>query len=150
MKLVTFLLMLCGVVASAHAAQGQVYKWTDASGIVHYSDAPPPQDTSNVQTVRVSGGDRPHAMTNDAPAEGADADKAKGPADNGLPQTTTMADNADNRVQACTAARNNLDLLNSKFPVAVTGSDGKSRALDDSQRRAQIADANAQISLYCK
>jgi hypothetical protein len=150
MKLVTFLLILCGVVASAHAAQGQVYKWTDASGIVHYSDAPPPQDVTNVEKVRVTGGDRPHAMGGDAPAEGADADKPKDPADNGLPQPTTMADNADNRVKACTAARNNLDLLNSKFPVAITGSDGKSRALDDNQRKSQIADASAQVALYCK
>jgi hypothetical protein len=150
MKLVTCLLMLCGVVASANAAQGQVYKWTDAAGIVHYSDAPPPDDVTNAEKVRVTGGDRPHSMGNDAPAEIADADKPKEPADNGLPQTTTMADNADNRVRACTAARNNLDLLNSKFPVAVTGSDGKSRALDDNQRKVQIADANAQVSLYCK
>jgi len=71
------LLALLLVAASAYAADSQVYKWTDAGGVIHYSDAPPPKDTQNVQTVRVSGGDRPRAVASDN-GEAADAtDKPK-------------------------------------------------------------------------
>ena len=56
-----FFLAMCLPVAAASAAQSQVYKWTDAQGVVHYSDAPPPTTQANVQQVRISGGDRPRA-----------------------------------------------------------------------------------------
>ncbi|MCE7893648.1 MAG: DUF4124 domain-containing protein, partial [Sorangiineae bacterium PRO1] len=36
------------------AFAGQVYKWTDAKGTVHYSDAPPPQG-AHYSRVRVEG-----------------------------------------------------------------------------------------------
>ena len=140
---------LCVATAAAHAAGGQVYKWTDAQGVVHYSDAPPPTTQSNVQTVRVSGGDRPHAIDQTAAETPADAAQTP-PTDTPAPKEQVLVDNADNRRKACQSAHNNLDLLNSKFPVSVTGADGKAKALDDKSRQAQIADANAQIALYCK
>jgi len=146
---ISIMLALCFVAASAYAGQGQVYKWTDAGGVVHYSDAPPPKDVTNVQTVRVSGGDRPRAVSMDNGAEGADQPKDATANSSGM-QPTVMPDNASNRVKACATARSNLELLNSKFPVAVTGADGKPQAIDDKQRQAQIADAQAQIALYCK
>jgi glutaredoxin len=34
--------------AGAAAAQGQVYKWKDAAGIIHYSDTPPPAGQAKV------------------------------------------------------------------------------------------------------
>jgi hypothetical protein len=61
-----------------------------------------------------------------------------------------MADTTANRVKACAQARGNLELLQSKFPVSVAGADGKAQALDDKARQGQIADANAQIALYCR
>jgi Domain of unknown function (DUF4124) len=149
MKRTIFFLALSAATAGAYAAGGQVYKWTDAQGVVHYSDAPPGNTEPNVQRVNVSGGDRPHAVDS-APAQTPAADAAQTPADNGLPKEQVLVDNADNRKKACQSAHNNLDLLSSKFPVSVTGSDGKAKALDDASRQAQIADTNAQIALYCK
>lgn len=149
MKRTMVFLALCTASAAVFGASGQVYKWTDAQGVVHYSDAPPGNTQPDVQTVRVSGGDRPHAIDN-ATADTPPADTAQKPADNGLPKEQVLVDNADNRRKACQSAHNNLDLLSSKFPVSITGSDGKTTALDDKSRQAQIADTNAQIALYCK
>src|ERR1700758_4802680 len=56
----TIFFLALAAASTAFAAGGQVYKWTDAQGVVHYSDAPPPTTQTNVQTVRVTGGDRPH------------------------------------------------------------------------------------------
>ncbi len=146
MKRTILLLALCLAASTAAAASGQVYKWTDAQGVVHYSDAPPPTNTQpNVQTVHVTGGDRPHAVDGQPDA----------PADSPTPAPTTTASNqpaggGDARSKACAQAKSNLELLQSKFPVSVAGADGKPQALDDKARQAQIADANSQIGLYCK
>ena len=146
MKSKLLLLTLLCAAACVYAAEGQVYKWTDAAGIVHYSDAPPPKDTLNVQTVHVTGGDRPHAVPMAENPES--SDKQADASAQGAPQAGGT--DASDRTKACQAARSNLEVLQSKFPVAVTGSDGKQQALDDKSRQAQIAAANAQIVLYCQ
>ncbi|HTI97187.1 MAG TPA: DUF4124 domain-containing protein [Rudaea sp.] len=137
------LLALSCFVVGAYAADRQVYKWTDASGVVHFSDAPPPKDAKTVQLMRVSGDDRPHAV-----------EAAGGEAGGAAPAGTNGADNAaasgNANAKACATARNNLEILNSKMPVSVTGPDGKAVPLDDKARAAQIAVANANIELYCK
>ena len=138
------LALLCAAVC-AHAAEGQVYKWTDAAGIVHYSDAPPPKDTQNVQTVRVTGGDRPHAVA----SENTESSAAKPEGDGAAPAAAAAAANpaeAELRKKNCQTARANLELLQSNYPVAMA--DGK--ALDDSGRKAQISEANAQVAFYCR
>jgi hypothetical protein len=141
-----FFLAMCLPVAAAFAAQSQVYKWTDAQGVVHYSDAPPPTAQPNVQQVRISGSDRPHAIEGDATdATGKPADAA--PPETTVAQATPPANSHD---KDCENARSNLELLQSKFQVSVAGSDGKAVALDDKARQAQIADMNAQIATYCK
>lgn len=128
--------------STAFAASGQVYKWTDAQGVVHYSDAPPPSTQANVQTVRVTGGDRPHDVG---------ATTSEPNATQQQPGQNQVAQNAPSDfAKNCATARSNLELLQSKYQVSVTDSNGKALALDDKSRQVQIADMNAQISLYCK
>jgi hypothetical protein len=46
------LLTLCAIVpALGLADNAQVYKWTDAAGVVHYSDKPPVESVADVQTL---------------------------------------------------------------------------------------------------
>ena len=148
-KLLLLALLFAGTFAYA-ATEGQVYKWTDSGGVTHYSDAPPPKDAQNVQMVKVTGGSHSvsagSAESAEKPAEATAAQPPPPPAT----QNTAMADTTANRAKACAQARSNLELLQSKFPVSVAGADGKSQALDDKGRQAQIADASAQIALYCK
>ena len=48
------LLLLCvSLAAAALADDQQVYKWTDAQGVLHYSDKPPQATTADVQTMTV-------------------------------------------------------------------------------------------------
>ncbi len=47
-----------GLLALAFSAQAQLYRWTDASGKVHYTDTQPPADARNVEkkgSARASG-----------------------------------------------------------------------------------------------
>ncbi len=139
------ILAMCSAAATTFAASGQVYKWTDAQGVVHYSDAPPPMTQQNVQTVRVSGGDRPHTVAADS-----SADTAAKPPEPKPAETIAQAAPSNQHDKDCANARSNLELLQSKFQVSVTSSDGKAVALDDKARQAQIADMNAQIATFCK
>jgi Tfp pilus assembly protein PilV len=132
--------------STAFAAGGQVYKWTDAQGVVHYSDAPPPTTQTNVQTVRVTGGDRPHDVVG-ASATGTAEGQAP-PAQDQMAQNTPAA--PVDHSKDCANARSNLELLQSKFQVTVNGADGKPVQLDDKARQVQLAAANAQVAVYCK
>lgn len=148
------LAMLCVAAAvfaaNTFAATAQVYKWIDSAGVVHYADAPPPRGTPNVQTVRVSSaGDQvqPAAVdTSEAGTQPANAASANPAASS----STAVADAAKIMAQNCATARSNLDLLNSKYPVSTTGPDGKPQKVDDTARQAKIADAQAEIKLYCR
>jgi glutaredoxin len=42
-------LIAFSLLALAVAAQAQLYRWTDSSGKVHYTDTPPPADAKNVE-----------------------------------------------------------------------------------------------------
>jgi hypothetical protein len=140
------LLALLGCVGTAFAAQAQVYKWTDANGVVHFTDTPPPQSTANVQTIQVTG-DLPHATP---AANGASVDLPKNANVDNPPEATDVADTAENRAKACQTARNNLELLQSKFTVTIPSAYGKTQELDEKDRADQITRANAQITLYCQ
>ena len=117
----------------------QVYKWTDASGTVHYSEAPPAQGTK-YSKVKTNG-------TADAPAPAPAAPAATEPS----PETTAqpVADTPENRGKLCKSLQANLAALNGSAPV-VMEKGGKPTALDDSQRKQQIAADTAQYNQYCQ
>ncbi|MEO7496698.1 MAG: glutaredoxin family protein [Massilia sp.] len=45
-----------GLLLCAGGASAQMYKWTDAKGVVHFGDSPPPADAKKTQEVRAAGG----------------------------------------------------------------------------------------------
>jgi hypothetical protein len=53
MKKNAALLLLCFIAASAQA--GELFRWVDAAGNVHYTDQPPPSDVKNVEQKKLSG-----------------------------------------------------------------------------------------------
>ncbi|HKQ24357.1 MAG TPA: DUF4124 domain-containing protein [Burkholderiales bacterium] len=66
--------LVCGCV-TALPALGELYKWTDAEGVVHYSDQPPPPNVKKPVTVKPRNPAPPTA----APAAAAAAAPAAGP-----------------------------------------------------------------------
>jgi uncharacterized protein DUF4124 len=70
-RMITGLLttLVCGCL-TALPALGELYKWTDAQGIVHYSDQPPPPNVKQTVTVKPR---TPAAPTAAPEAEGAPA-----------------------------------------------------------------------------
>lgn len=141
------LTLLC-MMASAYAAPAQVYKWTDANGVVHYSDAPPPLSTPKVETLHVDGADRAHAM----PAEAAKAgDASKKATASNAPAANVPPSDPENRALLCEKARQNLELLQSKYPVGLdTAGDGKPQVLDDESRQAETRRSQERVAQLCQ
>ena len=126
----------------APLATAQVYKWTDAGGTVHYSEAPPAQGTK-FSKVTTTGTAEPLA----APASSDAADSRETPAEPTEP-TKPVADTPENRGKLCASLKSNLATLQGSGPV-VMQQDGKATALDAAQRKQQAASAQAQYSQYC-
>ena len=136
--------LACAAASAGAADKQQVYKWTDANGVVHFSDAPPPNDTKNVQSLHLAGGMATAAAspTEDKPKDATGAAAA--------PASATPSSTPPDEATLCKQSRDNLELLQGKTPVGITGADGKAVVLDDKARDAQIANAKLAISRFCK
>lgn len=136
--LIAVVLLLLAPLATA----AQVYKWTDASGTVHYSEAPPAQGVK-YSKVTTSGTVEPLVKPQTAEASDAsDSSKARS-------ETMPMADTPANRRSLCTSLEANLSTLRGDGPV-VMQQGGKTTALDAAQRKQQLGTAQAQYEQYCK
>lgn len=123
-------------------AVAQVYKWTDSHGTVHYSQTAP---TSGVDFKRIETVESTAAPAQDAETQTpAVAETQPAPA-----SSQPIADTPANRKTLCDSLQTNLKMLKGTGPV-VMQQDGKSTALDDTQRKQQIAADEAQYQQYCQ
>jgi hypothetical protein len=136
-------LLLILLLALPLAVAAQVYKWTDSSGTVHFSDSPPPQGTkyTNVKTSR-SAAATPVAGT-PAPAAATDADQ---PAE----KPERIEDTPENRSKLCTDLKANIALLQGGQPLTVDDDKGQRVAMPDERRRQELATAEGQAKQYCQ
>jgi len=121
----------------------QAYKWTDANGVTHFSDSPPPKDVDKSQ---VSRREIANASTTEVPdsqnaSSISSAEMAAGSAAEISP--------AGQLAQACATARSQVDLLESKHQI-VMEREGKNEQLDDTARQAELAKAQERVAAYCK
>ncbi|MBD7988535.1 DUF4124 domain-containing protein [Luteimonas sp. Sa2BVA3] len=110
--------------ALAQQTAGEVYKWTDANGVTHYSQTPPASGKFEHRLITSSGATAPTAVE----------DAAEAPAN---PQ--------------CTAARANLTALQAEGDVMQdSDGDGKpDQVLNAEQRANQLELAQAAAKAYC-
>jgi hypothetical protein len=138
------LLIAVALLLLAPLATAQVYKWTDASGTVHYSEAPPAQGTK-YSKVSTTGTVEPLSK----PVPQTHGDEGNTSRTGSSPAPTTVADTPANRKSLCDSLNANLATLQGSAPV-VMEKDGKPNALDAAQRQQQIATAHAQYNQYCQ
>lgn len=137
MKRYWFLLVL--LTFALPAAAGEMYSWTDANGVKHFSDSPPPNSVK-AQKVRVKGGVTTNEPVEEAPK--AD-DKSNGPA-----LAAAAGYSADDIKRNCDVARQNHDAASGqKIPLDANGQPDLDAA---KTRQAQIDKADQQMKLFCK
>ena len=117
------ILAFAAIPAFAQQTAGEVYQWTDANGVTHYSQTPP------------ANGNYEHRLIT---ASGAAAASASEP--------VASTENAN-----CTAARANIAALGNEGDVMQdTDGDGEpDSVLDADQRAAQLELAQAAVKAYC-
>lgn len=135
----TTLLLVAPLVAA------QAYKWKDANGTVHYSDAPPPQGT-NFSKVKTSGSIEPLAAPAPAGSQ-ANANANTKPDKPEQPQLPVM-DTPENRAKLCANLKSNMETLKSAGPV-VMQEGGQQKVMTADQRTQQQATDQAQYQQYC-
>lgn len=136
----SWLLLAALAVVLPAAAATDMYSWTDANGVKHFSDSPPPGSATKAQKVKVKGG-----MTTNAPAD-ATADSS---ASAGGPALAAAAGYSPDDIQRnCDIARKNLDALEARQPALDENGD-PADADSAKSRDAQIEKTNQQIKLFC-
>ena len=136
--LLPILLALC---LPAVTLAADMYSWTDANGVKHFSDSPPPANTAKAQKLQMKGG-----MTLNAPVEEpADGDAAK----TGGPALAAAAGYAPDDIKRnCEIAKKNLaQFEGQQVPL---DADGYPLDLDAAKsRQSQIDKATQQTKLFC-
>lgn len=136
------LLIAAALLLVAPLVAAQAYKWTDANGTVHYSDAPPPTGTS-YKKVTTTGTVEPLATP--APESGTNTSESSAkPAQSNKP----VANTPENHAEFCSTVKSNIDTLKSSGPV-VMDQDGQQKIIDADQRKQQQANAEAQYQQFC-
>ncbi|MGN2252265.1 DUF4124 domain-containing protein [Frateuria sp. GZRe12] len=131
--------LLAGCIAAslclaATAQEGSYYKWTDASGTVHFSATPPPGQKA--EALKLQGQEGEQA----APAPPAPATE---------PTAQLEEAQAAYRKNACDAARNDLGLLEKNHMIVSGDSPDAATKLDAEQRNQAKLRAKQRITQFC-
>ncbi|HJP98024.1 MAG TPA: DUF4124 domain-containing protein [Rhodanobacteraceae bacterium] len=127
----------------------QIYKWKDASGVMHFSQTPP---ANGAHYTRMHLSSEPEVASQPAsPADGTSDSDGRNPAAAPPPPAaqTTQADTPSNRATLCKQLSSNITLLQGKQPVVTAGDNGKQQVMGDSARQQQLATSRAQQLQYC-
>ncbi len=138
---------------AASAAWGaDVYTWRDASGKVHYADAPPP----GVDAQRMRGGvavDDPAPPAAKRPSI-AEQDRAfkqrRAEAEQAKEKSAKEKAEAEEAQRNCTDARGQLAALEAGHRITRANAQGENVHLDDQARAQEIERAQKSIKSWCK
>ncbi|MEP7044305.1 MAG: DUF4124 domain-containing protein [Dokdonella sp.] len=133
-------LLLVLLATGLPAAATDMYSWTDANGVKHFSDSPPPANVLKAKKLKVKGG-----VTSAADAAAADAPAAK---DSGPALAAAAGYAADDIKRNCDIAKKNLVSLDAaKLQLDADGNPVDADAAKSHQ--AQLDKTNQQIKLFC-
>lgn len=121
--------------ASPLCAQ-QVYTWTDANGVKHFSDAPPPPNTKEAKRVVVRGGITSTEV--DAPPPADEAPLKEGPK-----MAAAAGYSLEDIKRNCSSSQRNLETLDKNKPTA------DSSVEDQVTYQEQVGKIQQQIALFC-
>lgn len=132
--------LLAGFIAAclcltATAQDGTYYKWTDASGTVHFSATPPPGHKAQPLKLEGAGGEQVAPAPPESVAD---------------PTPQLEEAQAAYRKHACDAARNDLSVLEKNRMVVSGSSPDAATKLDAEQRNQAKLRARQRITQFCE
>lgn len=123
-------------------ASTDMYSWTDANGVKHFSDSPPPANVRNVQKLKVRGGVTSQSDAGETAAS-AGTDETGGPA-----MAAAAGYSPEEIVRNCGTARQNLANLEAS-PPALDEAGNPVDADAAARHAAQVDKTHQQIRLFC-
>lgn len=132
----------------AFGVQAEVYKWTDSSGRVQFSDQPPPASQGKAQRMNLNES-RVTTVAAQRPASAASAAVAQTSAVQNQSPTPSAKPPRDEK--ACAAAQSRLAFLKSaNMFKQVSNDQGKVEFLPAKQRDQEIVERTAFIEKNCR
>lgn len=161
MKMTTALAACFGMMlASSVACAGQFYKWTDAQGVTHYTEEPPPASATGTTEVKVStklpSGSQAAPDTAKKPADkggkGAATAAGKKPGDGKTPAGDKPADDKapGQYAERCKTLQANLQAMQEHARVKVADEKGETRVLTDEEKQSQLDETQRSIKAFCE
>lgn len=124
--------------ASSMSWSGTIYKWTDASGQIHFGDQSPDgvkSEKMSIETGKAEKMANPGGK-NDGQSSAAAAPTGSKPEANGQKTGDTTTAEA-HRQKNCDLAKKNLQILDNHTRVRIKGKDGKFRYLTSKEIQAK-------------
>jgi len=122
----------------------KVYKWTDASGEVHYGETPP--DPKKAQLINVHAGPARDQDSGNAESKSA-GDKPQAPQD----EASKLKQENDKVVKEnCTIYKQNLSALKNSARIREKDDKGNYRYLTDEEKAQRMKDAENYIKENCQ
>ncbi len=151
MRIRTTLLVLALALPCIAVAANQVYRWTDANGVVHFS-ASPPAGNVDYKMVSVDSGasytpQKTQQQSTDQPEAPAETEtqQAETPAPAPSASPKEVADTPENRIKLCQQLNANIALMQSDQAVILNG-----QVLTKEDRAARLNKAQQTRSKLCK
>ncbi len=128
--------LLIALMATAPVCAQQVYTWTDANGVKHFSDAPPPPDTKESKKVMVRGGITSTEANVAPPPE-------EEPAKEGPRMAAAAGYSPEDIKRNCETSQRNLEAMNLRKPTAEATVEAQV------EYQEQVGKMQQQIALFC-
>ncbi len=135
-------LFLLSMLLAGAAVAGQIYKWKDAEGKIHYSDTPPPADAKITQ-LKMQAGDQPVSSVA-SPKAPPIVGKSASAAEASAPQAQSEKD-----PKICQQAKARKTFLSSGQLTKTVNEKGEVEFLNEQKRNAELAEAQKAIERFC-
>jgi len=133
-------------------ANAEIYKWTDAKGVVHYTANKPTQKkikTENIEVKIRNAAGKYKKSTNETATKSSEKSKNSDDDGDGNKEKTKMAGPDAALISYCKTQRSNLSGLQKNFRNVWQDTDGKKKVLNQEQRRLKIDLLQKQIAKDC-
>lgn len=140
MKRMTWLLL--SMLLAGVAVAGQIYKWKDAEGKIHYSDTPPPAD-AKATPLKMRAEDQPVSAVASPKAPPIVSKSASAAA------ASAPAAPSEKDPKLCQQAQARKTFLQSGQLTRSVNEKGEVEFMSDQKRAAELADAQKAIERFC-
>lgn len=148
------LLLLSGLMAPCLVQAGEIYKWVDDNGVIHFGDRPPQQARASVETIDPQ-------LRQSGVGPGGTADSGLEVNEQGetlaqqrreeISQTREESRLSQEQLQsACDYHRKELARFEPARRITYTNDEGEVVRLDDDQRMALVETSRGFLDQYCK